>query len=467
MLPHYGWMFRALDRLGPRGLAAAQSALRTEQRARGVTFRVGDGEPDRLFPLDLVPRIVTAEDWAGSPPGSTQRVRALEAFLRDVYGERRIVADGVVPARSWTTRPAGAGWASWSRPTRCASRWPASTWSATAPTAGCVLEDNLRVPSGIGYSIMSRRLIRSVDARPGAAGRRGRAGGGARAAARGAALGHRAGRARVRRGRAAVRRPVRLGVLRAPAARRPDGRAAGDPARAAGHRGRRVPGRAPAPGGGCRRSTAGSTSGRCSAATGADLRPIGRAHLATRWPAGKVALLNALGNGVADDKLVYAYVPQMISYYLGEDVLLDNVADLPVRRPGPPRRGAGPARRAGAQAGRRLRRAGHRDRPARRRAPSWPSWPRRSGPTRPAGWRRTWCSCPPTRPSPTGSWSRGRWTCGRSCCSPGVGDQHARRGAARRAEPGGPGRQHDRQLLPRRRGEGHLGAALRIGCRSW
>ena len=44
---------------------------------------------------------------------------------------------------------------------------------------------------------------------------------------------------------------------------------------------------------------------------------------------GKVALLNALGNGVADDKLVYAYVPQMISYYLDEDVLLDNVPTYP------------------------------------------------------------------------------------------------------------------------------------------
>ena len=44
---------------------------------------------------------------------------------------------------------------------------------------------------------------------------------------------------------------------------------------------------------------------------------------------GKVALLNALGNGVADDKLVYAYVPQMISYYLGEDVLLPNVTTYP------------------------------------------------------------------------------------------------------------------------------------------
>ena len=69
VLPHYGWMFRALDRLGPRGLAAAQSALHSEQRARGVTFRVGDGEPDRLFPLDLVPRIVTSEDWAGLTAG--------------------------------------------------------------------------------------------------------------------------------------------------------------------------------------------------------------------------------------------------------------------------------------------------------------------------------------------------------------------------------------------------------------
>jgi carboxylate-amine ligase len=44
---------------------------------------------------------------------------------------------------------------------------------------------------------------------------------------------------------------------------------------------------------------------------------------------GNVALLNAVGNGVADDKLVYAYVPQMISYYLGEDALLDNVPTYP------------------------------------------------------------------------------------------------------------------------------------------
>ena len=84
-------------RMGVRGMNAAEKALHTEQRARGVTFRVDD-EPERLFPLDLMPRIITADDWAGLTAGLAQRVRALEAFLRDVYGERQIVADGVVPA---------------------------------------------------------------------------------------------------------------------------------------------------------------------------------------------------------------------------------------------------------------------------------------------------------------------------------------------------------------------------------
>jgi len=61
---------------------------------------------------------------------------------------------------------------------------------------------------------------------------------------------------------------------------------------------------------------------------GADLRPIGRA-LCNAVARGKVALLNAMGNGVADDKLVYAFVPQMISFYLDEQILLDNVTTYP------------------------------------------------------------------------------------------------------------------------------------------
>src|SRR6476469_1337584 len=155
-------MFRALSRMGNRGLAAAESALRTEQRARRVTFRVGDGAPDRLFPLDLVPRIVTAEDWAGLSAGLTQRVRALEAFLRDVYGPRHIIADGVIPASIIDDAP---GW------NRQGTLTPADAVRIGVAGNGLVrdradqwlvLEDNLRVPSGIGYAITSRRLIRSV-----------------------------------------------------------------------------------------------------------------------------------------------------------------------------------------------------------------------------------------------------------------------------------------------------------------
>jgi len=61
---------------------------------------------------------------------------------------------------------------------------------------------------------------------------------------------------------------------------------------------------------------------------GADMRPLGRA-LAAAVAKGRVALLNALGNGIADDKLVYAYVPDMIRYYLGEEPLIDNVPTYP------------------------------------------------------------------------------------------------------------------------------------------
>ena len=239
--PEYGWMFRALSRMGNRGLAAAESALRTEQRARRVTFRVGDGDPDRLFPLDLVPRIVTAEDWAGLSAGLTQRVRALEAFLRDVYGPRQIIADGVIPASIIDDAP---GWS------RLGTLTPAD--AVRIAVAGIdlvrdradhwlVLEDNLRVPSGIGYAITSRRLIRSVmpdlEAPAGVVGLEGVAG-----QLRSALLSAtEPGPAGPRRGRPAVGRPGRLGVLRAPAARRPDGRAGGDAARPAGDRGRRLP----------------------------------------------------------------------------------------------------------------------------------------------------------------------------------------------------------------------------------
>lgn len=327
VLPHYGWMFRVLDRLGPRGMMAAESALRGEQRSRGVTFRMGDGEPDRLFPLDLVPRIVTAQDWAGLSAGLVQRVRALEAFLRDVYGDRQIVLDGVVPASVVHGAP---GWS------RLGKLFPAD--AVRVAVAGIdlvrdqadhwfVLEDNLRVPSGIGYSIMSRRLIRSVmpDLEPptGVVGLEevpGRLHSALLSATEPDAPGH-----------------DEVALLSA------------GPSDSAFFEHRLLADRMGIPlvtprelqvtddgvyllGTGARRRLSALyrrlDEKALMTAKGADQRLIGRA-IGNAVARGTVAMGNAMGNGVADDKLVYAYVPQMISYYLGEDVLLDNVPTYP------------------------------------------------------------------------------------------------------------------------------------------
>ena len=327
VLPHYGWMFRALDRLGPRGMVAARSALRTEQRAREVTFRVETGDTDRLFPLDLVPRIITAEDWVVLTAGLTQRVRALEAFVRDVYGERQIVADGVVPSQVVDDAP---GWS------RLGKLVPAD--AVRIAVAGIdlvrdsaahwyVLEDNLRVPSGIGYSLISRRLIRSAmpDLEPPA----------------GVV------------GLEAVPGMLRSALL---SATEPDAPGhdevallSAGPSDSAFFEHRLLADRMGVPlvtprdlqvtedgvylvSTGARRRLSALyrrlDEKELLSATGADLRPIGRA-ISNAVARGTVAVLNALGNGVADDKLVYAYVPQMISYYLGEDALLDNVPTYP------------------------------------------------------------------------------------------------------------------------------------------
>ncbi len=329
--PGYGWMFRALGRLGRRGLVAAESALRTEQRARGVTFRVGDGEPDRLFPLDLVPRIVTADDWAALSAGLTQRVRALEAFLRDVYGPRHIVADGVVPAAVVDDAP---GWS------RLGTLTPAD--AVRIAVAGVdlvrdradhwlVLEDNLRVPSGIGYAITSRRLIRSAmpDLEPpaGVVGLEGVPGllrGALLSASEPALPGH-----------------DEVALLSAG----PNDAAYYEHTLLADRMG--VPVVTPrdlqvteegvflVEEGGRRRLSAlyrRLDERALLTAKGADLRPVGRA-LCNAAARGRVALANAMGNGVADDKAVYAYVPDMITYYLDEAPLLASVPTYPCADP--------------------------------------------------------------------------------------------------------------------------------------
>jgi carboxylate-amine ligase len=326
VLPQYGWMFRTLSRMGVRGMRAAEKALHTEQRARGVTFQVDD-EPERLFPLDLMPRIITAGDWNQLTTGLSQRVRALEAFLRDVYGERRIVADGVIPAAVIDEAPGRSHLGKLVPEDAVRIAVAGIDLVRDRSDHWMVLEDNLRVPSGMAYSIMSRRLIRSAmpDLEPPTGvvpledvPRR------LRAALLSAVDPDQVGYDEVALLSAGTVDSAffehqlladRMGV---PVVTPRDLQVTDDGVFLVGEGGRT----------------------RLSAlyrrideqelmdSSGADLRPIGRA-LGNAVRKGNVALLNGFGNGVADDKATYAYVPEMISYYLDEKPVLDNVPTYP------------------------------------------------------------------------------------------------------------------------------------------
>ncbi|HEX3566592.1 MAG TPA: glutamate--cysteine ligase, partial [Acidimicrobiales bacterium] len=141
-----------------KGFDPAEIAVRSRRAAAlGLTFGV-DGE-QRPFPVDLVPRVIPAHEWAGLAAGLTQRARAIEAYLRDAYGPAEIVKDGVMSSEVVT------GCSAW----RPEGQW-LPTGAVRAPVIGFdlvrdsiggwrVLEDNARVPSGVGYAVAIRRLM--------------------------------------------------------------------------------------------------------------------------------------------------------------------------------------------------------------------------------------------------------------------------------------------------------------------
>ena len=184
-------------------------------------------------------------------------------------------------------------------------------------------------------------------------------------------------------------------------------------------------------------------------------RPIGAAGLRGRPRPVTCVLANAPGNGVADDKAMYCYVPELIGYYLRRAPAAGVGADLPHQRRDRAADRAGAGRRAGHQAGRRPRRARGADRPGRLRAEVARPTGRRSPPTRPAGSPRRWSRCPRTRPSTTACCSPGTSTCGRSSTSAAP----RRRTASSpplAPDPGRPRRQPGRQLAPGAAAQGHL-----------
>jgi uncharacterized circularly permuted ATP-grasp superfamily protein len=322
----------ALGITSPQELEARAAALLSTFADRGVTFAVTGVEEERPFPLDLVPRVIAADEWDVIDRGVQQRVRALEAFLADVYGEGAAFRDRVLPRRLITS----------SRHFHRAAHGIAPPNGVRIHVAGIdlvrdadgtfrVLEDNVRVPSGVSYVIENRRAMARVlpDLM------------------------------QVHRLRPVSGYPTRL--LEALRHAAPYGVA--NPtivvltpgaynsayfehsllARLMGVE--LVEGRDLH----CRgdqvfmRTTAGEQQVDVIYRRIDDdfldplhFRPdsvVGCAGLLNAVRAGNVTVANAIGNGVADDKLTYTWVPEMVRYYLDEEPVLRNVDTYRLEEP--------------------------------------------------------------------------------------------------------------------------------------
>jgi len=144
-------------------LRARQIAAERALLNRGITFNVyGDAAgTEKIFPFDIIPRVLSASDWAPIERGLTQRVRALNLFIADVYGEQRIVKAGVVPesiVRSATSY----------LPPCATMKPPKGIYCHIVGTdlvrdrdgQFYVLEDNLRCPSGVSYVLENRQVMK-------------------------------------------------------------------------------------------------------------------------------------------------------------------------------------------------------------------------------------------------------------------------------------------------------------------
>jgi uncharacterized circularly permuted ATP-grasp superfamily protein len=303
-------------------LEARSEALARAFLDQGITFSLSGQE--RPFPLDVVPRVISAADWTRLERGIIQRVKALELYLDDIYGDQEILNDGVIPRRLISSCEHFHRQAVGIVPPNGVRihvagidliRDEKGTWR--------VLEDNLRSPSGVSYVMENRRTmarvfpnlfathrVRTVDD-------------------------YAAHLLRALRNSAATNEADPTVVVLTPGVYNSAYFEHSLLARQMGVE--LVEGRDLF----CRdnqvymRTTEGETQVDVIYRRIDDIyldplqfradSVLGVAGLVNAARAGNVVISSAIGNGVGDDKLVYTYVPTMIEYYLGEKPLLANV----------------------------------------------------------------------------------------------------------------------------------------------
>jgi len=324
--PHYRALAERLDELGDEEFARKRKLADRSSMDQGITFTVYSGNEgtERIFPFDLIPRIIPAGEWDFLERGLVQRITALNLFLKDIYGDQRILSEGVIPRGVVAS-------AKHFRPEMRGLKIPGDIYIHVCGTdlirdrdgRYLVLEDNGRCPSGVSYVLENRQAMKRVFPR-----------------------------------------------LFQKHAVRPVDRYPQDLLAAL---------RFAAPGGNPDPTVVVLTPGIFNSAyfehsflarsmgieivTGGDLvvtgekvfmkttkglRPVdviyrrvdddfldpevfrkdsllGVPGLMRAYRAGNVTLANAVGTGVADDKVMYYFVPAMIRFYLGEEPLLPNV----------------------------------------------------------------------------------------------------------------------------------------------
>ncbi len=320
--PSHAAVLRALSAMGPSELERRSERLTELTREAGVLFRPTGSKEAQPFPLDIVPRVLSGEEWSRLEGGTAQRARALDAFLNDIYGEQAIVRDGVLPA--WLVEGAPGRRDAGTTPPSGARRAHVSGFDVVRDADGrwLVLEDNVRIPSGVAYAMQSRRLLKQAMPE----------------------LGDTTELHDVERVPALLRRALEecappraqdeLSLVVLSEGER-------DPASFEHRmlaRSMALPVVTPAElfveddtlfhvtGGEARRVDVVylRMDDALSHRRGKDGRVIGP-RLSRAVQAGRLTLANALGNGIADDKAVYDYVPKFIEYYLGERPLLEQV----------------------------------------------------------------------------------------------------------------------------------------------
>jgi uncharacterized circularly permuted ATP-grasp superfamily protein len=163
--PGYGVLKRWIDAASPESLAHRRLEAELLFRRIGITFAVyGQNEAEeRIIPFDIIPRVLTRTEWQRLSRGLEQRVRAINLFLKDVYGPAEILKAGVVPEDLIYRNP-------YYRPEMVGLRLPHDVYVhiagidlvRTGEDEFYVLEDNARTPSGVSYMLENREVMMRV-----------------------------------------------------------------------------------------------------------------------------------------------------------------------------------------------------------------------------------------------------------------------------------------------------------------